>query len=92
MIISKYTKNPVEVEAVQVEKIWFPNIAVWCNGKVSEYYSKDDPTKTINCIEINNYSYGLQVAKINDWIIKWPDGDFTVCPEEYFKYTYTVKE
>lgn len=89
MILKSYTKNPVRVEAVQVEKIWFPNIALWCNGLVAEYVDREG--NLVECVEVNT-NEGIVTARVGDYIVKWSEIDFTVCPEEYFKYTYTECE
>lgn len=87
MQINKYVKNPVEIEAVLVELQWFPNIAFWCGGKISQYYDKMN--NPVDCIEIKTLE-GTMTAQIGDYIIKGVKGEFYPIKDEIFKYTYTL--
>lgn len=85
MLISKYTKIPVEVEAVEVKLEDFPNIAAWVDGRVAEYfkYKESNPTK---CIEYTTMQ-GINTAQIGDYIIKEGNVFYTVT-DERFKYMF----
>ena len=85
MLIKKYTKQPVEVEAVLVELQWFPNIESWCGGKISEYIDKDN--NLFKCIEIHTLE-GTMTAKEGDYIVKDEAGEFYPVKDEIFRYTY----
>ena len=85
MEVKKYLTAPQQVEAVFVEKIWFPNIAIWCGGKVSQYWLKEE---LVDCIEFHSFS-GIQITKEGDYIIKDGAGLFSVDTDEHFKYNYT---
>ena len=85
MQVKQYLTKPSQVEAVLVEAIWFPNIAIWCNGTVSEYYLKDELVK---CIEYRRHGETM-IAKVNDYIVKDSDGQFLTVSDELFRYNYT---
>lgn len=86
MEVKKYIKNPVEIEAILVEKIWFPNIAIWCGGNVSQYYLKDE---LVDCIEVKTLE-GTMVAREGDYIVKGVQGEFYPVKDEIFRYTYSL--
>lgn len=79
----KYTKKPVEIEAVQwlgYNFIEIDNFLLTGTRKF-ETYPKDGIVK-IETLE------GVMVASLDDYIIKGVKGEFYPCKPDIFKMTY----
>ena len=87
--IRKYTKKPVQVEAVQIPDLEYPSdaydIIEWGDG----HLRYDDETYPCSgpIIGIETHS-GHHYACPGDWIIKGVDGTFYATTDETFKRLY----
>jgi len=93
MLIKKYRKKPVVIEAVQVP-VYSPNnateyvdtciaIAEWCGGTSHMMETGDTP----NHILIKTLE-GEMMARVGDFIIKGVKGEFYPCKPDIFQATY----
>jgi hypothetical protein len=89
MVMTKYRKKPVVIEAKQIKPGTEEDIKRWSNGKV--YASPVlEPTENnpsgvywqINTLE------GVMTATIGDYIIKGVNGEFYPCKPDIFHKTY----
>jgi hypothetical protein len=84
MIIKKYRKIPVVIEAVAFEYPNYPSeVADWCGGRVKGLRKIEDNI----WIEIDTPE-GVMRASYGDYIIKGVNGEFYPCKPEIFTKTY----
>lgn len=82
MIINKFRKKPVEIEAVQFNGWNFGEIYDWMLGFKGVYPSCYEETMTIKTLE------GDMTANVGDYIIKGVKGEFYPCKPDIFEQTY----
>lgn len=83
MVISKYRKKPVVIEAVQLTWENLHEVMVWCGAK---YYSRPPGRQITGCIIYT--LEGDMVAEPGDWIIRGIKGEFYPCKDDVFRMTY----
>ena len=90
IIVKKYQKKPIIVEAVQWDgNEYIEDLVNWCdrrNGRVLGWYG--DGTKTLR---IETLEGPLRVIP-GDWIIKGIKGEFYPCKPDVFEATYQEVE
>lgn len=84
MIINKFRKKPVEIEAVQFNGWNFGEIYDWMLDSKGVYPSCYKETMTIKTLE------GDMTANIGDYIIKGVKGEFYPCKPDIFEQTYEL--
>jgi len=83
MMIKKYRKRPVVVEAVQfTEKNKYKIFNYITCNKSTDLDEDNCPIIKIQTLE------GIMTAKIGDWIIKGINGEFYPCKPDIFEKTY----
>lgn len=79
----RFTKKPVEIEAVRFTVNSQENTAKWCNGKLAgTSLPAHDRVILIATLE------GEMTARVGDWIIKGVKGEFYPCKPDIFEATY----
>lgn len=79
----RFTKKPVEVEAVCFTVNNQQNTADWCNGKLAgKALPVHERIILIPTLE------GEMTARVGDWIIKGVKGEFYPCKPDIFWATY----
>jgi hypothetical protein len=89
LIVIKYRKKPVEVEAVQLNKDNAEEIAQWCGGMVTEEIDPQDDEKRYAAINIPTLE-GTMRASEGDYVIKGTQGEFYPCKPGPFADTFEV--
>ena len=87
MKIGKYTKLPVEIEAMQLKEDNIAKVLEWINTscRYAEYDTKRGAI-LIYTLE------GVMHANVGDWIIKGIAGEFYPCKDDIFRATYKESE
>ena len=80
-MIKKYTKKPVEVEAIQLNFGNLEECLKFSNGKINPK-TGDFEIQTLE---------GVMTAQSGDYIIKGAKGEFYLCKSDVFKLTYSEK-
>lgn len=80
----KYTKKPLVVEAIQFNGTNHKQIELWSKGAV---LSAKPRIVNYGALKIKT-SRGTIEAKIFDWILKDPDGEFYACNRTAFHKSY----
>lgn len=84
--ISKFTKRPVTIEAVQLtDDADWEAIATWCGGRVAAYRDASDEYYTPLVIPTLE---GEMHADVGDWIIRGIQGEHYPCKPDIFAATY----
>lgn len=79
----RYTKKPVEIEALQWDGKNKTEILKFCTDGYVTYTAKQDvPELKIQTLE------GLMTATVGDYIIKGIKGEFYPCKPDIFEMTY----
>lgn len=78
----KFRKKPVEIEARQVTREDFHDVAKWAG--ISECWGLDAPTPALHIPTLE----GLMLAKLGDWVICGVQGEFYPCKPDIFAATY----
>lgn len=89
MIVKKYRKKPVIIEAIQFfdDAETLIKLSEFMNDDVRVDYSiPDRPVLKIQTLE------GEHIASIGDYIIKGIKGEFYPCKPDIFKMTYEAVE
>lgn len=87
MVIKKYKKNPITVEAVQWKEDNIDDIKELSpDNKIHIIYSDGDVCLSIDTKE------GRMIARPNTWIIKGIKGEIYPCQDNIFKETYTEEK
>ena len=86
IIIAKYRKKPVVIEAIKFSRDNFEEISNWSNGEVGNFLIPKHPNGIATCkIETKE---GVMEAKEGDYIIKGVEGEFYPCKPDIFNKTY----
>lgn len=78
----RYRKRPVEVEAMQVTRESFADVAKWAG--ITECWGLDAPTPALHIPTLE----GLMLAKLGWWVIRGVAGEFYPCEPAIFAATY----
>lgn len=89
LIVVKYRKRQVEVEAIQLRKDNAEEIAQWCGGLVVEEIDPQDETHWWVGVNIPTLEGTLRASE-NDYVIKGTRGEFYPCKPEIFNEIYEV--
>lgn len=89
LIVIKYRKKAVEVEAIQLGKDNAEEVAQWCGGLIVEEIDPEDDDKRYVAINIPTLE-GTMRASEGDYVIKGVRGEFYPCKAEIFAATYEV--
>lgn len=82
LMIKKYIKKPVKIEAVQYLGNNIEEIENFIDNTVLKYYLDGEVSIGIPTLE------GIIKASVGDYIIKGVRGEFYPCPPDIFKLTY----
>lgn len=87
--MARYRRKPAEIEAIQyIDAESGAEIIEWLNesGAKASFYSlfvEAAPT-----ISFTSSYQGSDLASLNDWVVKYPSGDFRRCVPDYFAERY----
>lgn len=82
-----YRLIPYTIEAEPVEPETSQQVALWCGGMIASEIDPRNPAKRYVAINVATLS-GVKRASEGDYIIKWPQGGFTVMRKAQFEATY----
>ncbi|HMA78977.1 MAG TPA: hypothetical protein VKP88_07690 [Candidatus Paceibacterota bacterium] len=80
----KYTKRPIEITAMRVEKP-YKRVAEWCGGTIIT-----EDGRAFHCILIETLE-GKMEARVGDYVIRGIEGEFYPCRPDIFERTYVLK-
>lgn len=86
-MIKKYTKKPIEIEAVRLTLANISDVAKWCGGTLRS----TPPMKAITGLSIKTLE-GVMAAEFGDYIIKGVKGEFYPCKPDIFEASYDISE
>lgn len=89
MIVRKYVKKPVEIEATQLTAGNLKEVVQWINDNSEDRYASCDTGS--NAILIHTLE-GIMKADVSDWIIKGVAGELYPCRNDIFQVTYGESE
>ena len=78
----KYSKKPVEIEAMQFTDETKNRVFHWITCTHSADWVDNEPVIKIQTLE------GVMTARLGDWIIKGVQGEFYPCKPDIFEATY----
>ena len=84
MIVKRYKKRPVVIEAVQLSEDNMEYVARWCGGREAFSY---EGRRVVNIPTLE----GTMIGQIGDWIIKGISGEFYPCKNDIFEKTYEIE-
>lgn len=82
MVYQRYRKRPVEIEAVQLTRENFYEVAEWVEAKECWALESPNPALHIKTLE------GTMLARLGDFVIKGIQGEFYPCASDIFEQTY----
>lgn len=94
MVVSRWTKRPVTIEAVRLNSDNAVEVADWCGGLGKSLVNPDNPddgSDRILKMEIETLE-GVITASEGDYIIKRVKGEFYPCKPDIFMASYMAAE
>jgi len=85
--MSKFTKRPITVDAVQLTRNFFDVALHFINGDVIAGFNNGEFPEDDCYINIKTLE-GTMIALEGDWIIKGVKGEFYPCKPDIFEETY----
>jgi hypothetical protein len=86
----QYSWNMGEVEAEQLTSSNVDAVAAWCGGRKVEEFDALDSQKVFVALNVMTLD-GPRRAQQNDYIVKFPAGNFKVVPQHLFTSKYTAR-
>lgn len=81
-VAGRFVKRPVEVEAVRFERAdQAAVICAWGEGQVEAV------RKATGVLRVRTL-HGPTLARLGDWILRGPDGDYWPCEDAIFEASY----
>ena len=86
-MIQKYTKKPVEIEAIQWTEENLPIIKEWLGENLAQLSSQERHNSSYHWV-IRDYLEGDMKITEGDYIIRGVKGEFYTCKPDLFYATY----
>lgn len=86
-LVKTYIRKPMPIEAVELTRKNYKEVAIWCGGRVVEIAKSSDPTDVYIGVDIPTLEKA-QRANIGDYIFKNAVGAFHIFEGHYFLNHY----
>jgi len=83
-MVKRYRQDPLVIEAIEFEPDNWEDIIHWLRINGKSYLFKTVIANSVGGIEKFIFKNGM-IARIGDYIVKWPDGNFYVYRPKLFK-------
>lgn len=91
MIIQRFRKKPVVIEASKLTQENTTDVAMWCGGRIVREEKASDPTDVYLGLDIPTLE-GVMRANIGDWVVRGVQGEFYPVKPDIFRETYERAE